>query len=127
MYILQLSSSSCNKASPKVSHAPNLCRSSSRALLSKIFYSHILKTSPKLFVSSPSVTKRHIKTFKMHLARYLISRCYNFTHNSVFLSVLVFKSHDFSYQYQEQATPTPNIGFSKVPFFSCLRPVTVKP
>ncbi|KAL4717268.1 hypothetical protein ACJJTC_017155 [Scirpophaga incertulas] len=25
----------------------------------------------------------------------------------------VFKSHDFSYQYQEQATPTPNIGFSK--------------
>ncbi|KOB65138.1 Neuronal PAS domain-containing protein 4, partial [Operophtera brumata] len=25
----------------------------------------------------------------------------------------VFKSHDFSYQYQEQASPTPNIGFSK--------------
>ncbi|XP_052754076.1 PAS domain-containing protein cky-1-like [Galleria mellonella] len=25
----------------------------------------------------------------------------------------VFKSHEFSYQYQEQATPTPNIGFSK--------------
>ena len=30
----------------------------------------------------------------------------------------MFKSHDFSYQYQEQATPTPNIGFSKVFFFS---------
>ncbi|XP_072933484.1 PAS domain-containing protein cky-1-like [Epargyreus clarus] len=25
----------------------------------------------------------------------------------------VFKSHDFSYQYEEQPTPTPNIGFSK--------------
>ncbi|XP_047508562.1 neuronal PAS domain-containing protein 4-like [Pieris napi] len=25
----------------------------------------------------------------------------------------VFKSHDFTYQYQEQSTPTPNIGFSK--------------
>lgn len=50
----------------------------------------------------------------MHLVHYLISRCYNFTHNAVFLSVLVFKSHDFSYEYQEQPTPTPNIGFSKV-------------
>ncbi|XP_073959363.1 PAS domain-containing protein cky-1-like [Choristoneura fumiferana] len=25
----------------------------------------------------------------------------------------LFKSHDFSYEYQEQPTPTPNIGFSK--------------
>lgn len=75
-------------------------------------------SSPQLFVSSPSVTKRHIKTFKMHLVRYLIYLCYYFTHNTVFLSVLVFKSHDFSYQYQEQPTPTPNIGFSKVCFLT---------
>lgn len=71
----------------------------------------------KFFVSSPLVTKTRIKTFKMHLACYLIFCCYNFTHNLVFLSVLVFKSHDFTYQYQEQASPTPNIGFSKVSIF----------
>jgi hypothetical protein len=77
--------------------------------LSKIFLS-------QTFVNPPSVTKTYIKTFKKHLVRYLILLRYYFSHNTVFLSVLVYKSHDFSYQYQEQATPTPNIGFSKVFF-----------
>lgn len=96
------------------SHAPNLCQTHHVNPYPK----HLALIFPKrIFVCSPSVTKRRIKTFKMHLVCYLISSCYNFSHNSVFLSVLVFKSHDFSYQYQEQASPTPNIGFSKVSLF----------
>lgn len=37
----------------------------------------------------------------------------------------MFKSHDFGYQYQEQATPTPNIGFSKV-FFKFTSVLAIK-